>query len=153
MKKTLTAQVLIFSFLIAFASVAIAKMTQKGWKKTVTLPSGEVILDISGEWNVLYKGYGSFNRVGSGSDILTITQKGTTFIAIKQIGSRWVPKGAETIKGELDENGFKSVFCYIGAPQMDGTHIWEPCKWEISKRGNKVVLKCGERMKASLNRR
>ncbi len=49
MKKTLTAQVLVFSLLIAFASVAIAQMAQKGWKKTVTLPSGEVILDISGE--------------------------------------------------------------------------------------------------------
>jgi len=26
-------------------------MTEEGWKKTVTLPSGEVILDMSGEWD------------------------------------------------------------------------------------------------------
>jgi len=58
MKKTSSAQVLVFSLLIAFASVAIAQMAEKGCKKTVTLPSGEVILDMNGEWDVLYEYHG-----------------------------------------------------------------------------------------------
>ena len=49
MKKTSIAPVLILAFFIAFASVAIAQMAAKGWEKTVTLSSGEVILDMSGE--------------------------------------------------------------------------------------------------------
>ena len=93
MKKTSIASVLVFALLVAFASVAIAQMAEKGWKKTVTLPSGEVILDMSGEWDIQGEFYGPFSSLGpGGSDILTITQEGTTFTAVKQIGSRWVPK-------------------------------------------------------------
>jgi hypothetical protein len=153
MKKASIVSLFVFATLIAFISVAIAQMAEKGWEKTVTLPSGEVILDMSGEWDVLYEHYGPFSRFGTGSDILTITQEGTTFTAVKQIGSKWVPKGAETIKGELDKDGFKAVYSYIGALAMDGSFNWEPSKWEISENGNKVALDCGERAKATLTRR
>ena len=153
MKKTTIASVLVFAVLITLASIAVAQKAKEESQKTVTLSSGEVILDMSGEWDVLYEGYGPFSWVGTISDILTITQNGTTFTAIKQIGSRWVPKGAETIKGELDKDGFKAVFSYIGALGMDGSFIWEPCKWEISENGNKVVLDCGKRMKNTLTKK
>jgi hypothetical protein len=153
MNKKSIAPVLVFALLIVCSSFAIAQMAEKGWKKTVTLPSGEVILDMSGEWDVLYEHYGIFEWVGSMSDILTITQEGATFTAVKQIGSRWVPKGAETIKGELDKDGFKEVYTYMSSKAMDGSFGWEKCKWRISESGNKVSLDCGERAKATLTRR
>ena len=153
MKKTSIAQVLVFALLVAFGQVAIAQMAEKDWEKTVTLPSGEVILDMSGEWDVLYTHYGPFSWIPDLSDILTITQEGNKFTAVKQIGSQWVPKGAETIKGELDKDGYKSVYIYMASFPIDGTYMWEPCKWEISKDGNKVVLDCGERTKTTLTRR
>ena len=123
MKNTSIKPVLVFVFLIAFASIVTAQMSEKGWKKTVTLSSGEVILDMSGEWDELGVGYGIFSRLEGSPEILTITQEGTTFTAVKQIGSRWVPKGAETIKGELDKDGFKAIYAYIGSPAMDGSFI------------------------------
>ena len=147
MKKTSLAQVLVFAVLIPFASVGCDQMAEKGWKKTITLSSGDVILNMSGEWDVLYEGYGPFSGHGTKKDILTITQECTTFTAVKKIGSKWVPKGAETIKGELDKDGFKAVYGYIGSLAMDGSFKWESCEWEISENGNKVVLDCGERMK------
>ena len=153
MKKTSIAPVLILAFFIAFASVAIAQMAAKGWEKTVTLSSGEVILDMSGEWDDLSGGYGIFSWHKGSPEILTITQEGNTFTAVKQIGSRWVPKGAASIKGELDKHGFKVVYAYIGCEAMDGTFDWEECKWEISEKGNKVDLDCGERIKKTLTRR
>ncbi len=125
---------IVFALLIAFASVAIAQMAKKVWEKIVTLPSGEVILDMSGEWDMLNEGCGPFSFREPLTDILTITQEGTTFTAVKQIGSRWVPKGAETIKGELDKDGFKTVYHYIHAKGYEFT--WEPCNWEISKNGH-----------------
>jgi hypothetical protein len=152
-KKTSIAPVLVFALLIAFASFAIAQMAEKGWKKTVTLPSGEVILDMSGEWDSHGEFYGGMSWIPPVSDILTITQEGTTFIGIKQIGSQYVPKGAETIKGELDRDGFKAVYVYMASYPMDGTFEWVPCKWEISENGNKVVLDCGERLERTLTRR
>ena len=151
MKKTSIGPVLAFAFLVAFASVAIAQMAGKAWEKTVTLPSGEVILEMSGEWEFLAEFYGRMRVVPSVSDILTITQEGTTFIGVKQIGSQWLPKGTETIKGELNKDGFKAVYTYIG--DIDGSYGWEPCKWEISENGNKVVLDCGERAELMLTRR
>ena len=153
MKKTSIAPVIVFFLLIAFASFAIAQMAKKGWEKTVTLPSGEVILDMSGEWDRHHEFCGPFSWVTPISDIVTITQEGTTFTVVKQTGSLYLPKGAEAIKGELDKDGFKAVYAYIKSFPMDGTFIWEPCKWEISENGNKVVLDCGERSKKTLTRR
>jgi len=153
MKNTSIKPVLVFVFLIAFASIVTAQMSEKGWKKTVTLSSGEVILDMSGEWDELGVGYGIFSWLEGSPEILTITQEGNTFIAVKQIGSKWVPKGAETIKGELDKDGFKVVYSFIASRAMDGSFDWEECKWEISEKGNKVDLDCGERLKTTLIRR
>ena len=153
MKNTSIKPVLVFVFLIAFASIVTAQMSEKGWKKTVTLSSGEVILDMSGEWDELGVGYGIFSWFEGSPEILTITQEGNTFTAVKQIGSKWVPKGAETIKGELDKDGFKVVYSFIASRAMDGSFDWEECKWEISEKGNKVDLDCGERLKTTLIRR
>ena len=40
MKSRLIAPVLVFTHLIAFVSVALDQTADKGWEKTVTLPSG-----------------------------------------------------------------------------------------------------------------
>jgi len=128
MKRTLIAQVLVFALLITFVSVGVSQMAENGWEKTVTLQSGEVILDMSGEWDDQGKGYGIFSWFKGSPEIVTITQEGNKFTAIKQIGSQWVPKGAETIKGELDKDGFKVVYSYIGSKAMDGSFDWEECK-------------------------
>ena len=144
---------LVFAFFIVFTSVAIAQMAEKEWHKTVTLPGDDVILEMSGEWNVVYEKYGPFNGAPDISDILSITQEGTKFTAVKKIGSQYIPKGTETIKGELGKGGFKVVYAYIGAYPRDGSFVWEQCKWKISENGNKVVLDCGERVKAILTRK
>ena len=73
MKKTTTASVLVLAVMIALASIAIAQVAKKGWKKTVTLSSGEVILDMSGEWDALYEFYGPHSWIEPITDILTIT--------------------------------------------------------------------------------
>lgn len=154
MRKVSIAPVLVFALFIVFTSVATAQMAEKGWLNTVTLPGGEVILDMSGEWDMLSEGYGPFSFRPSITDILTITQAGSKFTAVKQIGSQWVPKGAETIKGELDKDGFKMVFHYLKVKEWwTGEFVWEPCKWEITENGNNVVLDCGERVKVILTRK
>ena len=42
MKSRLIAPVLVFTLLIAFVSVALGQTADKGWEKTVTLPSGSL---------------------------------------------------------------------------------------------------------------
>ncbi len=152
MKKASIAQVLVFVLLIAFASFAIAQMAGKPWEKTVTLPSGEVILDMNGEWDTQSEFYGplSFMTFNPLPDILTIMQFSTEFSSINEIGG-FIPKGTEIIKGKLDKDGFKAIYMYTLRSDMDAE--WVECKWEISENGNKVLLGCGEGVKSTLTRR
>ncbi len=152
MKKTSIAPMLILALFITFASVAIAQMAAKGWEKTVTLSSGEVVLDISGEWDVLAEFYGPFKMIEPVQGIVKITQEGTTFTGVKQTASKWKPKGTKTFQGELDKDGFKAVFLDVHETGGD-MYVWEPCKWKISEKGNRVDLDCGERVKETLTRK
>jgi hypothetical protein len=153
MKKTSIAPMLILALFITFASVAIAQMAAKGWEKTVTLSSGEVILDISGEWDVLAEFYGPFKRIEPVQGIVKITQEGTTFTGVN-LTSKWRPKGTKIIQGELDKDGFKAVYLDVHETgTMDDSYVWEPCKWKISEKGNKIDLDCGERVKETLTRK
>lgn len=155
MKKMSIAQVLVFVLLIAFASFSIAQMAGKPWEKTVKLSNGELILDLSGEWDIQSEFYGPFSFIPRNPppDIVTITQVGTEFSALKQTGNKWLPAGSETFKGELDKDGFKAVYGYAGTVEMDGNLEWTECNWEISNKGNKLLLDCGERVKSTLTRK
>jgi hypothetical protein len=150
MPKRISIILTVLIVIVSFLYVANAQKGEKGWLKTVTLPSADVILDMSGEWDVMYEPSGYLSRMGTYGDTLTITQEGAKFTAVKQFGSRFVPKGAESIKGELDKSGFKEVYLCTQASPKDT--VWEPCKWEISENGNKVVLDY-ESGKATLTRK
>ena len=105
MKKILMALILGLVFTAAYAQMD--NPLKQGMPNTVTLSNGEVIYDLSGEWDAIYdnKEYG-----GKNEDIVKITQKGNEFVGIKLIGNQWKPVGSETIKGELDKDGFKSFY-------------------------------------------
>ncbi len=109
MKKIIMALAISFIVSAVFTLMVYSQMAGKGWEKTFTLPSGEVILDMSGEWDDHIEFYGPFGFLPPATDILTITQEGNTFTGVRKIGTKWVPKGTETIKGELDKDGFKAV--------------------------------------------
>ena len=105
MKKILIVLILGLVFTAAYAQMD--NPLKQGMPSTVTLSNGEVIYDLSGEWDAIYdnKEYG-----GKNEDIVKITQKGNEFVGIKLIGNQWKPVGSETIKGELDKDGFKSFY-------------------------------------------
>ena len=107
MKKILVA--LILGLVFTAANAQMDNPLKQGMPNTVTLPNGEVIYDLSGEWDAVYdnKEYGGINK-----DIVKITQKGNEFVGIKLIGNQRTPKGSETIKGELGKDGFKSFSTY-----------------------------------------
>ena len=96
---------------------------------TEKLDISEEDQDMNGEWDAIYddKDY------GTNKDIVKITQEGNKFVGIKLIGSIFVPKGHETVKGELDENGFKSLYEY-------GPSTWTLSKGQISNHGNRIVI-------------
>jgi len=143
--------ILILMFIVVVGCSATQEKPHPLWDKTVTLPGGEVVLDMSGEWDVKSFGYGVLSWWDGGLETLTFKQNGNMFVANTQVDGRWVPAGAETIKGELNKDGFKVVTAYIGSE--DGTFVWEECMWEIIERGNKVKIDCGERIHRTIIRK
>ncbi len=145
-----------FVVLICFIGLIIFMSTLygQGSKKTITLPSGEVVWDLNGEWDALYEnldpqGVVVATMVGNFTDILKITQQHGSFIGVKMIGTAWVPKDAVSIRGELDKNGIKNVRVVLSTLRDE---VLE-CKGQISEDGNKIIIDRGERIRVTLTRK
>jgi hypothetical protein len=145
MKKKTLIILTIFLLWIAFASIAIGQTSDKGWEKTVTLPNGEVILDMSGEWDVLYENYGPSSREDH-SEIAEVKQEGSSFVAVALTDTDYITKGTEILKGELDKNGFKKV------QTMTEVGLFE-FNSEILLKGNKIIFDEGQMLKLTFNRK
>ena len=116
---------------------------EKEWAKTITLPSGKVIYDLNGEWAVCCENYGPWEHHGIYPDIVEIKQEGASFVGIRLIGSR---KGSESIRGELDETGFKKIQRITGMGPLDS-------KGKILSLGNKIIVDDGEKARGTFIRR
>ena len=135
-----------FLVLICFIGLTILGSTLygQGSKKTITLPNGEVVCDINGEWDALYKS----QVLGNFTDILKITQQGGSFVGVKMVGSGTVPKDAVSIKGELDKNGIKKIWVML----FQGDSGMES-KGQISEDGNKIIIDGCVNVRVTLTRK
>ena len=117
-------------------------MLKSGMPNTVTLPNGEVVYDLNGEWDAVYRlsSVGFFTAGGyeseSMKDIVRITQEGNKFAGIKVNGDSWVDKNQGAVQGELEKNRFGKLYAFRGMILR-----WVPGKGEISEDGNKIVIK------------
>ncbi len=128
MKKILMALILGLVFTVVYAQMD--NPLKQGMPNTVTLSNGEVIYDLSGEWDAIYEAR-KFSWLSK--DIVKITQKGNEFVGIKLIGSPVVPKGSKAIKGELEKDGFKSFL-------TSTSYGWIPSKAKIGEKCNKIEI-------------
>jgi hypothetical protein len=133
--------------MIAFFYTAQAQTGEKKWKKTITLPNGDVILDMNGEWDV----YVSYLRpVGYQSlegGITKITQTGSSFVGISMNALIAFRKGSEQIKGELAKSGFKQV--QILSSLLGNSDA----KGQISEDGNRIIIDDGENLNLTFTRK
>ena len=142
-----------FLVLICFIGLIIFVSTLhgQGSKKTITLPSGEVVCDLNGEWDALYESLGPWLWAGNKNvtDVLKITQQGGSFVGVKTIGGGYVPKDAVSIKGELDKNGIKMVRVVM----MQGQDGEECYANQISEDGNKIIIDGCKNVRVTLTRK
>jgi len=134
-----------FLLLVCFIGLIILVSTLhcQGSKKTITLPSGEVIWDLNGEWDAFVEHYGSWERLGSDTEIVKIMQEGSSFVGIRMADDKWRNlKGTEAIRGELDKSGFKKVQLIAWVGHLDSTG-------EISEDGNKMIIDEGKKVKVT----
>jgi hypothetical protein len=132
--------------LVAFLYCAQAQTREKNWKKTITLPNGEAVLDMNGEWDAVSENYGAWDVFGTHHDVFKITQEGNFFVAIRMMGNPYMPAGTTGTRGELDKNGFKKVLIVTFTGPI-------PAKGQISEDGNKIVIDEGEVVRQTLIRK
>jgi hypothetical protein len=137
-----------FLVLICFIGLIIFVSTLhgQGSKKTITLPSGEVVWDLNGEWDAFVENYGPGASTGSYPQIEKITQTGSSFVAIRMIDDPFNRKGSQSVQGELDKSGIKKVTILT-------VHGPVEAKGQISNDGNKIVIDDGKEHRLTLTRK
>jgi hypothetical protein len=115
--------------------------------KTITLPNGEVVWDLNGEWDVFIEPYGPWISAGSWKQICKITQEGSSFVSVRMLDDLYNPKGSQNLRGELDKSGIKKVqiLSSVSAP-LDAKGL-------ISEDGNKIIIDDGKKVKVTLTRK
>jgi len=126
--------------------IFVPSLYGKGLKKTITLPSGEVVCDLNGEWDAFIENYGHWDNFGKYPRVIKITQQGGSFVGIMMSEDVHVPKGNEAIRGELDKKGFKKVqlMTHVGPLDANG---------QISDDGNLIIIDVGDRLRETYIRK
>jgi hypothetical protein len=117
--------------MVSILFVAQAQTEEQGWKKTITLSSGEVVCDLNGEWDLIWIGRGEWQGWGQHRDVVKIVQQGNSFEGILMIGNPYNLKGEVGVVGDLDTDGFKKLM-------FKTVRGYYNHKGKISKDGNKI---------------
>jgi hypothetical protein len=99
--------------------------------------SGNQIINISGEWEGSVENLNAFSRYGTFTQIVNITQSGTSFSGIRMKDNpppSYGKAGSKCMEGEVDKNGIKKIE-WIG-----GTGKRLPAVCRISENGKKMDI-------------
>jgi hypothetical protein len=150
MKRRLTICMLCMVAIIAWTGPVYAQTTNPGAMKTIKLPSGEAVYDLSGEWDVMVENYGVWERFGSYPQVFKITQEGKSFTGIRlkdnpfpAIGSA----GSKCAQGEVDTTGINRLELIAGGGDLLSTKV------QISEDGNRISIDAPEHARQTWTRK
>jgi hypothetical protein len=150
MKRRISILAVCFVVLFAWAGLVFAQTAKPEAIKTVKLPSGEEVFNISGEWDVVVEHYDSWAHFGTYPQLFKISQEGTSFTAIRLKDSpppTTGKAGAKCMQGEVDKNGVKKVEVISGG----GWILPSNCK--ISEDRNKINIDVPQKLRLTLIRK
>lgn len=133
--ESMAKKILLVVICIIGLIIFVSTLYGQGPKKTITLPNGEVICDLNGEWDVLVENIGKWADFGNYPQIWKITQTGISFSATRMMEEFWNKKGSEAVQGELDKSGIKKIRVF-SSTAMSGTDA----TGQISDDGNKITV-------------
>jgi hypothetical protein len=150
MKRKIAIWTICFVALIAWNGLAFSQTANRAAMKTVKLPSGEEVFDISGEWDVLAEHYDLWAHFGTYPQIFKITQESTSFTGIRLKDSpppATGKAGGKCMQSEVDKNGVKKIEVISG----QGSILPGNCK--ISEDGNKINIDVPQKIRLTLTRK
>jgi len=150
MKRRITIWAVCFVALIAWTGLAFAQASKPAAMKTVKLPNGQEVFDISGEWDVLIENYGEKADFGTYPNVaqITIRESDGSFHAVRMKANPPPsprPAGSLIMVGELDKNGITKLD--VVAPEKT------PSTWKISENGNKINVDAPNRARLTFTRK
>jgi len=139
---------MILALAFAFLNIFSPQMGKSESPRTTTLPSGEMVCDLNGEWNALFEHFGTCMNAGSWKAIIKVKQEGNRFVGTKLSGGNPVTIGKEVIRGELDQKGYKKGEIY-----MPNWRLWADCKGKIADSCKKIIMDEGSCVQVTLERK
>jgi len=133
-------------FIFSLAIFACIGLIQPQEAKMVKLPSGEEVVDISGEWDAQIENYGPWTKYGKYTNVILIRLEGNSFVGIRTKSDTWHSPDSVSFRGELDKDGIKKLQLMTGLGPIDA-------KGQISKDGNKILIDDGEKARSTLIRK
>jgi hypothetical protein len=149
-KKWIVVCMVCFVALIAWTGLAFAQAVKPAVMKTVKLPNGQEVFDISGEWDVLVENYGEFAQFGTYPNVaqITIRESDGSFHAVRLKANPPPsprPAGSFIMIGDLDKNGIIKLDVIAGGPV--------PSTWKISENGNKINVDAPNKARLTFTRK
>jgi hypothetical protein len=149
MRKMLLIGAVCFIALIVWTGLAFAQTAKPAAMKTVKLPNGQEVFDISGEWDVLVENYGEWAQFGTYPQLVqvTIRESDSSFHGIRLMDNPQPGRkaGSFLMAGELDKNGITRLELPVGEKIPD--------TWKISENGNKINVDVPNKSKVTLTRK
>ena len=135
--------------LLAWSGMAYSQTAKPAAMKTVKLPNGQEVFDISGEWDVLVENYGDWAQFGTYPQLVqvTIRESDSSFHGIRLMDNPQSGRkaGSFLMVGELDKNGITRLELPVGEKLPD--------TWKISENGNKINVDVPNKAKVTLTRK
>jgi Protein of unknown function (DUF1566) len=144
MARKISTLLAVFIVVVSFLYTAQAQAEEQKWKRTVTLPNGDVILDMSGEWDALIQYYGNWPG-GEYEQKINITQDGSSFEGLRSKDEGRNRKGSVLVKGDITKGGLKDV--------LIGT-LWglQFTATQITEGGDKIEIDAADKVRVYLKR-
>jgi hypothetical protein len=149
MKKKIAIWAVCFGAIAFWIGLAFAQTDKPSALKTVKLPSGQEVFDISGEWDVMIENFGEWAQFGTYPNVaqVTIRESDGSFhgVRLKDNPQPGRKAGSFLMVGELDRNGIIRLELPIGEKI--------PNTWEISQNGNKIYVEVPNKARVTLTRK
>ena len=147
MKRKTTILAACFVALFAWAGFVFSLTATLGAMKTVKLSNGDLVYDLTGEWDALIDNYGEWAEFGSYRNIIKMTLVGDSFRGIRLLDNGpGEPPDSIVVEIISEKNSFKQVFISEGAGPCQ-------CNGKLSEDGNKVFLDLENKARLTLIRK
>jgi len=147
MDRKVTIWMVCFVALIAWTGLAHAQTATSTALKTVKLPNGDEVCDLTGEWDALIENYGEWAKFGNYTNVIKMTLVENSFRGIRLMDNGpGRPPNSLIVEIDSERNGLKRSMLFTGAGPR-------PCSGQLSEDGNKLVLELENKAKVTMTRK